>query len=114
MSFLTMSQKEVDRYGILKRVLTKELNGRQAAELLHLSTRQIRRLKIGVREKGAEALMHRHRGKSSNNRMPDKERQRIAELLRKHYADFKPTFAAEKLRERHRITRDPNTIRSVM
>ena len=67
-----------------------------------------------MREKGAEALMHRHRGKSSNNRMPDKERQRIAELLRKHYADFKPTFAAEKLRERHRITRDPKTIRSVM
>src|SRR6266567_3727904 len=114
MALLTMSQQEVDRYGIVKKVLAKELNGREAADILKLSTQQVQRLKVGVREKGARALIHGHRGHPSNHRLPDKERKRIQELLQKHYADFKPTFAAEKLSERHHITRDAKTIRSVM
>src|SRR5438132_10021785 len=94
MALLIMSPKEVDRYSILKKVLAKELNGREAAELLCLSIRQVRRLKAGVRKKGASALMHGNRGKISNHRLPDRERRRIRELLQKQYADFKPTFAA--------------------
>jgi hypothetical protein len=46
--------------------------------------------------------------------MPEKERSSIESLLRKRYADFGPTFACEKLRECHRIARDPKTIRTIM
>jgi hypothetical protein len=35
-------------------------------------------------------------------------------LLKSSYADFKPTFATEKLSELHGISRSPETIRQLM
>lgn len=104
----------IDRYGILKRILAHEVNGTQAADLLQLSVRHIRRLKVRVREGGAQGLIHRRRGKPGNRRLPEKERTHIASLISKRYADFGPTFATEKLRECHRVKRDVKTIRNVM
>jgi len=114
MAFLQMNKKEIDRYGILNRLFQKELNGTEAAEMLNLTTRHIRRLKTKVRDKGAAGLIHGNRGKPSNRKIPEEEQKRIKELLHKYYADFKPSFAAEKLGENHNIHRDPKTVRSVM
>lgn len=108
-----MSQKEVDRHGIIKRVIDHELNGTEAARLLNLSVRQIRRLKSVVRNKGARGLVHGNRGKPGNRRLSDEERERISFLLHKHYPDFKPTFACEKLSKCHNIIHDPKTIRAI-
>src|SRR3989339_535315 len=92
MTFLIpMSQKELNRYDIIKRLIRKEINGSEAANLLTLSTRQIRRLKSKVKEKG-----------------------RITFLLHRHYYDFGPTLAKEKLTEIHHIVHDPKTIRQIM
>lgn len=114
MNYITMSQREIKRYDIIKRLLNKELNGSEAAELLDLSVRQIRRLKAEVKKKGAAGLVHGNRGRESNRRLPNKEKQQIIKLLRQYYADFKPSFAAEKLKENHHIIRDPKTIRQLM
>jgi transposase-like protein len=76
--------------------------------------RQIKRLKAKVRQFGAKALIHESRGKLSNRRIPDKERETIAGILKQKYSDFKPTFASEKLFENHSIKRDPKTIRTIM
>lgn len=111
---LRMSKRNLDRYDIIRRLLRQELNGSDAARLLDLSTRHVRRLKVSVRKHGAKALVHALTGTTSNHRMPAEERARIIELLKRKYADFGPTFAAEKLREIHHITRDPETIRSIM
>lgn len=113
MKNITMSLKEVDRYEVVKRLVRQEINGTQAAGLLKLSTRQVRRLKSKTKEKGAAGLVHGNRGKPSNRRLPKGERDEIARLLRERYPDFKPTFACEKLRERHRIERDPKTVRAI-
>lgn len=113
-SYIIMSQKEVKKYDIIKKVISKELNGTNAAKLLRLTVRQIRRLKKKVREQGIKGLIHGHRGQPSNRGVPNEERQRIINLLHAHYPDFGPTLAAEKLAERHQITRDPGTIRSIM
>lgn len=110
---LTMSKKEVDRVDILGRVIRKEINGTRAAELLALSTRQVRRLKGAMKKKGVAGLIHGNRGRPSNRKMPDKERKKIINLLHKKYPDFGPTFASEKLSELHGITHDPKTIRSL-
>jgi len=113
-TYITMSQKEVKKYDIIKKLINKELNGPEASKLLDLTSRHIRRLKKRVKEKGISGLIHGNRGKPGNRRIPDKERQKITDLLREHYPDFGPTLAAEKLDERHRIKRDKGTIRSVM
>ena len=110
MQYLTMTHKEVNRYAIIKQIINKEINGTRAAELLKLSVRQIKRLKKKVKNNGPKALIHANRGKTSNRSIPKQERKKIIELLHKHYSDFKPGFASEKLDEKHNIKRDPKTI----
>lgn len=115
MTFLIpMSQKELSRYEIIKRLIRKEINGPKAADLLALSTRQVRRLKAGVKAKGASGLIHGNRGKASNNQVPNQEKQKLVSLLHQHYYDFGPTLAQEKLTEIHHLIRDPKTIRQIM
>ncbi len=108
-----MSQKEVDRYGIIKRIIDGKLNATEAAKLLHLSTRQVRRMKSAVVLRGAKGLVHGNRGKPGNRRLPEEKRKEIIDLLKEQYPDFKPTFACEKLREVHQIIYDPKTIRAI-
>jgi hypothetical protein len=110
---IAMSQREVRKYDIIKKLIGKEFNGSEAARLLRLTVRQIRRLKKKVRVGGIKGLIHGNRGKSSNRSIPEEERKQIAVLLHKHYPDFGPTFAAEKLAERHGIKRDKGTIRTI-
>lgn len=111
---ITMSLPEVKKYDIIKKVISKELNGSQAAGLLNLTTRHIRRLKKKVDQDGIKALIHGSRGKPGNRRLPDKERERIAGLIKQKYPDFGPTLAAEKLTELDKIKRSRGAIRSLM
>jgi len=109
-----MSQRDLNKYDVLQSSLRKEITVKKAGELLHLTERQIYNLRAKVREKGAEGLIHGNRGKPSNRRMPEAERQQIISLLHRHYPDFKPTHASEKLDNLHGIKRDPKTIRQIM
>lgn len=111
---IIMSHKEAGRYDIIQKAIKKEIKGSQAAQILNLTTRHIRRLKQKVKDKGLEGLIHASRGKSSKKKLPEDEKEKIIKLLHKHYHDFGPTFATEKLDEDHKITRDPKTIRAIM
>ena len=114
MKYLTMTPKEINRFNIITKLLDKEINGTYAAELLKLSVRQVKRIKVRVKKHGPKALIHGNRYKQGNRAMPDQERKTIARLIKKHYSDFKPRFASEKLEKNHSIKRDPKTIRKVM
>ena len=109
-----MSQKDLNKYDIIQSSLRKEITVEKAAELLHLTERQIYNLRAKVKEKGAKGLVHGNRGKPSNRRIPEKERQKIIKLLCQYYSDFSPTHASEKLDTIHGIKRDPKTIRQIM
>jgi transposase-like protein len=111
---IIMSQKEASRYDIIQKTIKKEIKGVEAAEMLNLTDRHIRRLKKKVAKEGLRGLIHASRGKPSKRKLPEKETAKIKELLHKHYPDFGPTFAAEKLSEVHKIKRDPKTIRAIM
>ena len=109
-----MRQKEANRYDIIQRAIKKEMKTIEAAEILNLTDRQIRRLKEQVKKKGIKGVIHAGRGKPSSKKIPDKERKKIIEIIKEKYWDFGPTFAAEKLEEDHKIKRDPKTIRTIM
>jgi transposase-like protein len=111
---ITMSLKEVKKYDVIKKLINKDLNGSDAANLLNMTVRHIRRLKKRVKQNGIKGLIHGNRGKTSNHGIPDKEKQTIIKLLHEHYHDFGPTLAMEKLEERHGLKRDKGTIRSIM
>ncbi|WP_345789730.1 helix-turn-helix domain-containing protein [Vibrio eleionomae] len=76
---------------------------KDAADILNLSERQVQRLMNRLRESGAASLVHGARGKPSNNRISSDYRQTILAIVRKHYADFSPTLAQEKLLEIHKL-----------
>lgn len=111
---ITMSPKEVKKYDIIKQVINKELNGSEAAGLLNLTTRHIRRLKKKVDKNGIKGLVHGSRGKPGNRSMSDKEKKKIAGLIKQKYPDFGPTLATEKLAELDKINRSRCAVRSIM
>jgi transposase len=92
-----MSQAELTRLEVLQRVKRKTLRQRQAAELLSLSVRQVKRLCKAYQTGGAMALICKQRGRPSNNRLPEKTTKKARQLLRSRYHDFGPTLATEKL-----------------
>ena len=109
-----MSQKEIKRYGIIRKLLDREFNGSAAAVILKLSIRHIRRLKNKVRQNGAKGLVHGLRGRASNRKISDRMENKIIKLLHEQYYDFGPSLAAEKLAKSHGINYDPKTIRRIM
>lgn len=111
---ISMSPHELKKYEIVQQVRMKKLSQVDAARLTGVTDHTIRRWLRRVARRGAAGLIHGNRGVPSPRRISASERQRITTLIRSRYGDFAPTFAAEKLRELHGITRDPKTIRSLM
>jgi transposase len=92
-----MSQRELTRLEVIQRVKRKTLKQRQAAELLSISVRQVKRLCKAYQASGAAGLISKRRGQPSNNRLPEKTINKAQQLLRSRYPDFGPTLATEKL-----------------
>jgi len=97
MERIEMSKKEIGRLEVLQRVLDGVISQRNAAELLGVSDRQVRRLQRGYEEEGAEALVSKKRGRPSNRRIDERIRTAIVTRLRTRYQGFGPTLAAEYL-----------------
>jgi transposase len=109
-----MSQNEVSRLGVVRQVLDHGVSQAQAAQLLGLSIRQIKRLCRRVREQGAEGLISRRRGQPSHRRIAAQHRERYMGLVREHYADFGPQLAHEYLRRDHGFGWSVETLRGWM
>jgi hypothetical protein len=62
------------------------------------TTRKVQRFQA----EGSKRLQSRKTG-LRNNSLDDKFRLQVMELVKEHYADFCPTFAAEKPLDRHRV-----------
>jgi len=111
---LTMTTREIDRLRIIRQVLEHKLRWREAASQLGISIRQIGRWCVRVRREGHRGILHRLRGRPSNHRLPAGRLERALELVKTRYPDFGPTFANEKLRERHHVALSTWTLRRGM
>src|SRR5947207_15954003 len=94
---IPMSQRERDTFKIMAPVLQGERTQAEAARLLGLSVRQVRRLQRKLQADGDAALVHGLRGKPSNRRLKPELRQQIVDAYRQQFAGFGPTFASQKL-----------------
>ena len=104
-------QGELRRLHVVRKVLEKAIKQAEAAEILSLSSRQIRRIVKRIRAEGDKGIAHKARGRPSNRRIAGKIRDKVIELYRKQYADFGPTLASEKLLERDGIRVNDETLR---
>ncbi len=111
---LTMSKREITRLEIMQRLTEKRLTQKEAARMLGLSTRQIKRLWRAYREQGAKGLVSGRRGKASNNRLDAGVVQQALDLIEEKYRDFGPTLAHEKLSEAHHLAISRESVRRIM
>jgi len=108
---LTMSQKELKRLHIIRKAIEKRIKQREAAEVLGLSQRQVRRIVRRIREESDKGIIHRSRGVRSHRVTPEAIKNKALALCRGRYAGFNPTFASEKLFERDKIKINRETLR---
>jgi len=111
---ITMTPRELSRYGVIKRLLKKEINGTEASKQIGVSVRQVRNLKTKVSKYGVRGVIHGLRGKRGNKRMPDEKTEKMERIVKDKYYDFGPTFAAEKLEENHQIKVSNEKLRQLM
>jgi transposase len=95
----SLSQRELDILKTLAPVLDGTRTQAEAARLLDLTARHVRRLVARLRDGGDEALTHGLRGRPSNRQADAGLRQRVLDAYRAHFHDFGPTLACEKLAE---------------
>src|SRR5665213_4624503 len=88
---IPMSQRERDVLKIMHGVLAGERTQAEAAELLGLCIRQVRRIQRRLETGGDTALVHGLRGKPSNHRPDARLRAQVLAAYRKRYPDFGPT-----------------------
>ena len=94
---IEMSQRERDVLKVMNAVLLGERTQAEAARLLELSVRQVRRIQRKLEEGGDGAIVHGLRGKPSNHQPDATLKRKVLRAYRKHYHDFGPTFASQKL-----------------
>src|SRR3546814_14382681 len=73
--------------GLLERHERGELSQAEAAEMLGMSERTLRRWRDRLHEEGPEGLRDRRLGKPSGRRAAEAEIARLLGLYREHYAD---------------------------
>lgn len=108
---LMIRQDELKRYQLISKVLDRNINQQEAAELLGISDRQVRRIVRRVRVEGERGVIHRLRGCRGCRRIPDNVRTRVLELYQERYNDFGPTLASEKLLELDHLRVSDETLR---
>lgn len=104
---------EIKRVYVLQQVEEKKLSGREAAERLGLSLRQVRRLLVKYRETGASGLAHGNRGRAPHNRVDDEVRQKIQELSEQEYRDYNDSHFTEELAEEQGLVLSRCTVRRI-
>lgn len=109
-----MSKKELSRLEIIQQTMNKQISQIQAALLLNIGTRQVRRLQKAYREEGAVGLISHRRGAPSNNRLDEQVKAKVLALIKLHYHDFGPTLAHEKLTEKHGMSLSVESVRKLM
>ncbi len=86
---------------VLDKALRKEILWINAADILGVSPRTIRRIRDRLLEQGSEGLLDQRRGQPSPRRAPPEDVERILELYRKEYRGYNVAHFHEKLVEQH-------------
>lgn len=95
-----LRQRELDILKVLMPVLEGQRTQSEAARLLDITPRHVRRLLHRIQEGGDTALLHGLCGRPSNRQADADLRSRVLHEYRTHFHDFGPTLAREKLAQR--------------
>jgi transposase len=108
---IAMSQRERQRYHLLRMVIGGKVTLKQASSVMGVSYRQAKRLKKKLTTLGATGLVHGNRGRPSPRALDPALSHRIMELSRTTYSQFNDTHFTEKLTEVEGIPVSRDTVR---
>ena len=86
---------------IILRAISKQMNWFEAAHVLRMSPRHLRRLYARYRKFGYDGLYDRRKGQPSPRRVPLDKVEEVFRLYREKYYDFSVRHFHEKLTEEH-------------
>ena len=109
-----MTKKELVRVYVIKSLVEDKMTSREAAEVLSLSERQIKRLKAGVKKDGEVFVIHKNRGHKPKHTIPGKIREKIVSLARNKYKGVNYTHLAELLREHEGISISQSSVSRIL
>ncbi|MDE3181055.1 MAG: ISNCY family transposase [Acidobacteriota bacterium] len=99
----TAQERAMKVQEVILRALAKKITWWQAAEIIGISDRQMRRWKTRYQEYGYDGLWDRRRGKPSPRRVPVETVEKVLGLYREKYFDLNVRHFCEKLAEEHGI-----------
>ncbi|HEU0050036.1 MAG TPA: helix-turn-helix domain-containing protein, partial [Nitrososphaera sp.] len=94
-------EKAMTRQEIILRAYAKKISWIEAAEILGMSCRHLRRIREKYEEVGFNALFDKRVGKASRRRIPVEVVEQVLGLYRDKYFDFNVKHYHEKLTEEH-------------
>jgi transposase len=100
---IILTETEQQRVQVLLQVQHGRLATPEAARLLGISGRHVKRLLAGLRKRGLAALAHGNRGRASPRRLSDALRTRTLALARTTYAGCNDCHFTELLAEREGV-----------
>ena len=99
---------------VILRALAKKITWWQAAEIIGISDRQMRRWRERYEEFGFRGLFDRRRGKPSPKRVPLTTLEQVLGLYREKYFDLNVRHFHEKLQSEHQIELSYSWVKGVL
>jgi transposase len=109
-----LNKKEQKRLMVLNKLDKREISTEEAAQLLDLSVRHIKRLRSRYGREGPGALAHGNRGRKPVHALSDDIRHRIVALAQSKYAGFNQQHYTEKLAEKEGISVSRASVRRIL
>ncbi len=88
---------------VILKAMAKKINWLEAAEIIGVCDRTMRRMRESYQQFGYTGLMDRRRGKQSAHRVPMETAEQVLRLYREVYFDLNTRHFHEKLRDEHQI-----------
>ena len=99
---------------VILQAMAKKITWYQAAEIIGISDRHMRRWRERYDEGGFRALFDRRRGRPSPKRVPTAVVERVLELYREKYFDLNLRHFHEKLGSEHQIRWSYSWVKGVL
>src|SRR2546425_3225162 len=111
---ITLNTQEQKRAMILNRVQAGQLSVAEAAEVLDLSARHVRRMLAAYEKEGPAALAHRNRGRKPAHSISEAVRAQVVDLARTKYQGCNQQHLRDLLQEREGITLSRSSVRRIV
>lgn len=110
----TEAERTMKVQEVILRAIAKKISWWQAAEILGISERTMRRWKIGYKKHGFRGLYDKRKGKPSARKAPAAEVEQVLSLYRDQYYDLNVLHFHEKLSEEHGIHWSYSWVKNVL